>query len=279
MLISAITFVLYIVILIAIGVITYLRAKSYSDYTLAGRSNNKWVTAISAESSDMSGWLLMGLPGAAYAAGFASIWIMIGLIFGTMFNWIFVANRLRVATEVYNVYSITEYFEKRVNDKSGTVAIVSGVAIIIFMIINASAEIIGSGKLLNATFGLDYSVGIVVGLVIVVMYTFLGGYMAVSWSNLFQGSIMFFALLFVPIAVLLKVGGITPTVESLFLKDPNFFLFLNGETELLPSLSIILGGLSVGLCYFGMVHVLTCFMSIKNSSEIKDSTFIATTSR
>ena len=277
MLISAITFVLYIVILIAIGVITYLRAKSYSDYTLAGRSNNKWVTAISAESSDMSGWLLMGLPGAAYAAGFASIWIMIGLIFDTMFNWIFVANRLRVATEVYNVYSITEYFEKRVNDKSGTVAIVSGVAIIIFMIINASAEIIGSGKLLNATFGLDYSVGIVVGLVIVVMYTFLGGYMAVSWSNLFQGSIMFFALLFVPIAVLLKVGGITPTVESLFLKDPNFFLFLNGETELLPSLSIILGGLSVGLCYFGMVHVLTCFMSIKDSSEIKDSTFIATT--
>ncbi|HBZ36100.1 MAG TPA: sodium:proline symporter, partial [Rikenellaceae bacterium] len=162
-----------------------------------------------------------------------------------MFNWIFVANRLRVATEVYNVYSITEYFEKRVNDKSGTVAIVSGVAIIIFMIINASAEIIGSGKLLNATFGLDYSVGIVVGLVIVVMYTFLGGYMAVSWSNLFQGSIMFFALLFVPIAVLGKVGGFTPTVESLFLKDPNFFLFLNGETELLPSLSIILGGLSV----------------------------------
>ena len=145
MFISALTFVLYIVILIAIGVITYLRAKSYSDYNLAGRSNNKWVAAISAESSDMSGWLLMGLPGAAYAAGFSSIWIMIGLIFGTMFNWIFVANRLRVATEVYNVFSITEFFEKRVNDKSGVVALVSGIAVIVFMIINASAEIIGSG--------------------------------------------------------------------------------------------------------------------------------------
>ena len=113
MFISALTFVLYIVILIAIGVITYLRAKSYSDYNLAGRSNNKWVAAISAESSDMSGWLLMGLPGAAYAAGFSSIWIMIGLIFGTMFNWIFVANRLRVATEVYNLNFPTSIIDKK----------------------------------------------------------------------------------------------------------------------------------------------------------------------
>ena len=277
MLASAITFILYITILIVIGIVTYLRAKSYSDYTLAGRSNNKWVAAISAESSDMSGWLLMGLPGAAFAGGFSSIWIMIGLIFGTMLNWMYVANRLRIATEVYNVYSITEYFEKRVNDKSGSVALVSGIAIIIFMIINASAEIIGSGKLLNATFGLNYSTGIVIGLVIVVLYTFLGGYMAVSWSNLFQGSIMFLALLFVPLAVLTEIGGYRQTVKSLFQQNPAFFQFFNGETEFFPAMSIALGGLGVGMCYFGMVHVLTCFMSIKNSSEIKDSTFIDTT--
>ena len=277
MFISALTFVLYIVILIAIGVITYLRAKSYSDYNLAGRSNNKWVAAISAESSDMSGWLLMGLPGAAYSAGFSSIWIMIGLIFGTMCNWIFVANRLRVATEVYNVFSITEFFEKRVNDKSGVVALVSGIAVIVFMIINASAEIIGSSKLLNATFGLDYHVGIVVGLIIVMVYTFLGGYMAVSWSNLFQGSIMFLALLFVPIAVMCEMGGVMPAIQDLALRNPGFFQFFNGETRFLPAFSIMIGGLSVGICYFGMVHVLTCFMSIKHSSEIKDSTFIATT--
>ncbi|ATW25074.1 sodium/proline symporter [Candidatus Formimonas warabiya] len=274
---SAVIFVLYLLVLVAIGVITYLRAKSYSDYTLAGRSNNKWVTAISAESSDMSGWLLMGLPGSAYAAGFASIWIIIGLIFGTMFNWIFIANRLRVATEVYNAFSITEYFEKRVNDKTGSVALCAGIAIIVFMIINSSAEIIGSGKLLNATFGLDYSVGIVVGLIIVVLYTFLGGYMAVSWSNLFQGTLMFFALLFVPVAVLVQMGGYGPAIESLYQQAPGFFQFLNGETRFFPALSIILGGLGVGLCYFGMVHVSTCFMAIKDPSEIKDSTFIATT--
>lgn len=273
---SVVVFVVYLVVLIGIGVITYLRTKSYSDYNLAGRSNNKWVTAISAESSDMSGWLLMGLPGAAYAAGFSSIWIIVGLIFGTMFNWIFAANRLRIASESYGAYSITEYFEKRVNDKKGTVALVSGVAIIIIMIINSSAEIIGSGKLLNATFGLDYEVGIVVGLVIVVLYTFLGGYMAVSWSNLFQGTIMFFALLLVPVAVIVKIGGFGQVVDSLYQQMPTFFQFCNGETGF-SAVSIILSGLGVGICYFGVVHVLTCFMSIKKSSEIKDSTFIATT--
>lgn len=277
MVVSTVIFILYLLILVAIGVITFIRAKSYSDYTLAGRSNNKWVTAISAESSDMSGWLLMGLPGAAYSAGFASIWIIIGLIFGTLANWVFIANRLRVATEVYNTFSITEYFEKRVNDKTGSVSLFAGIAIIVFMIINSSAEIIGSGKLLNATFGMDYNVGIVVGLVIVVLYTFLGGYMAVSWSNLFQGTLMFFALLFVPIAVIVKIGGFGPAIESLYNQMPQFFQFLNGETRFFPGLSIALGGLGVGLCYFGMVHVSTCFMAIKDPSEIKDSTFIATT--
>ena len=129
----------------------------------------------------------------AYASGFASIWTLIGLIFGTMLNWMVIANRLRIASEVFDVYSITEFFERRVGDKKGHVGLVAGIAVIVFMIINASAEIIGSGKLLNAIFGLDYSVGIVIGLAIMMIYTFLGGYMAVSWSNLFQGTLMFFA--------------------------------------------------------------------------------------
>lgn len=268
MTIGVFMFVAYLILLVGIGVVTYLRTKSYSDYNLAGRSNNKWVTAISAESSDMSGWLLMGLPGAAYAAGFSSIWIIIGLIFGTMANWVFCANRLRIASESYEAFSITEFFEKRLNDKKGTVAMVSGVAIIIIMIINSSAEIIGSGKLLNATFGLDYNTGIVVGLVIVMIYTFLGGYMAVSWSNLVQGSIMFLALLLVPIAVIVKVGGLEPVIDTLYQQDPTFFMFTNGETGF-NAFSIIMGGLGVGICYFGVVHVLTCFMSIKKALKSK----------
>ena len=275
MTISVIIFALYLIVLVGIGVVTYLRTKSYSDYNLAGRSNNKWITALSAESSDMSGWLLMGLPGSAYAAGLSSIWILIGLIFGTMLNWMLAANRLRIASESYNAFSITEYFEKRLNDKKGTISLVSGIAIVIIMIINSSAEIIGSGKLLNATFGLDYNTGIVIGLLIVVVYTFLGGYMAVSWSNLFQGTIMFFALMLVPAAVIIKTGDLGGMIDEMYQGMPTFFQFCNGETGF-AAFSIILGGLGVGICYFGVVHVLTCFMSIKESSEIKDSTLIAT---
>lgn len=275
MLTSVITFVLYLVILVGIGVVTYLRTKSYSDYNLAGRSNNKWVTAISAESSDMSGWLLMGLPGSAMLCGFSSIWIIIGLIFGTMANWVFCANRLRIASESYQAFSITEFFEKRLGDEKGTIALVSGIAIIIIMIINSSAEIIGSGKLLNATFGIEYEWGIVIGLAIVVIYTFLGGYMAVSWSNLVQGSLMFIALIFVPIVAIVKIGGFEQAVDDIYARMPEFFQFTNGQTGF-GAFSIIMGGLGVGICYFGVVHVLTCFMSIKNSSEIKDSTLIAT---
>lgn len=275
MTVSIIIFVAYLIVLVGIGVATYLKTKSYSDYNLAGRSNNKWITAISAESSDMSGWLLMGLPGSAYLAGFSSIWILIGLIFGTLANWVFCANRLRIASESYEAFSITEFFEKRLNDKKGTVALVSGIAIIIIMTINSSAEIIGSGKLLNATFGMDYHAGIVVGLVIMMVYTFLGGYMAVSWSNLIQGTLMFLALLLVPAAVIVKVGGLEPVVDSLYQQMPTFFMFTNGETGF-NAFSIIVGGIGVGICYFGVVHVLTCFMAIKNSSEIKDSTLIAT---
>lgn len=275
MAVSVAVFVGYIVILIGIGLVTYLKTKSHSDYTLAGRSNNKWVAAISAESSDMSGWLLMGLPGAAYAAGFSSIWILTGLIFGTMINWMVIGNRIRIASETYQVLSITEYFERRVHDVKGHVGMVSGVAVIVFMVINASAEIIGSGKLLNATFGMEYRTGIVIALLVVIAYTFLGGYMAVSWSNLFQGTLMFFALLFVPVAVIVKLGGWGPAMEEFYSQMPSFFQFCNGETGW-SAVSIALGGLGVGVCYFGMVHVLTCFMSIKKSSEIKDSTLIAT---
>ena len=272
---SVIVFLLYIVLLVAIGIVTYMRTKSSKDYMLAGRANNKWVTAISAESSDMSGWLLMGLPGAAYSMGFAAIWTLIGLLFGTMLNWMISANRLRVASEVYDCLSVTEFFEKRVNDTKGTVGLISGIAVLIIMIINSSAEIIGSGKLLNATFGLNYSTGIIIAMFIVIVYTFLGGYMAVSWSNLFQGSLMFFVMLLVPIIVVFKMGGLNDFVATMS-QTEGFFHWTNGLTGF-GAFSTIAGGIGIGVCYFGVVHVLTCFMSIKDSSEIKDSTFIGTT--
>lgn len=268
-------FVAYLIMLVGIGYASFLRAKTYSDHTIAGRSSNKWVTAISAESSDMSGWLLLGLPGMAYATGYGSVWTLLGLLAGTLFNWVVVANRLRTITEHYNAITLIDYFEKRVNDEKGTIGIISGIVIILFMIINSSAEIIGSGKLLNAAFGFDYSVGIIIGVGIVLVYTFLGGFLAVTWSNLIQGSIMFFVLVFVPIVAISSAGGINNATLNLVNQDPNFFSLISGNKGFWPIFGLIMGGLGIGIGYPGQPHILTNFMSIRDPKEIKDSTLIA----
>ncbi len=273
--VNVLIFGAYLLLLVGIGYVTYLRANTYGDYTIAGRSNNKWVTAISAESSDMSGWLLLGLPGMAFASGFGAIWVIIGILFGTLFNWTVVAGRLRTASEYYGAVTLTEYFEKRLNDRKGVIGYISAIVIVLFMIINSAAEIIGSGKLLNAAFGFDYNVGIIIGVIIVLAYTFLGGFLAVSWSNLIQGSLMFLALLIVPLTALFRVGGLSDAAASLLKANPSYFSLLGGSEGFWPILGLILGGVGIGIGYPGQPHILTNFMSIKNPQEIKDSTLIS----
>jgi sodium/proline symporter len=273
--INIIVFAFYLIMLVGIGYASFLRAKTYSDHTIAGRSSSKWVTAISAESSDMSGWLLLGLPGMAYATGYGSVWTLLGLLAGTLFNWVVIANRLRTITEHYNAITLIDYLEKRVDDQKGTLGVIAGIVIILFMIINSSAEVIGSGKLLNAAFGFDYSVGIFIGVGIVLVYTFLGGFLAVTWSNLIQGSIMFFVLVFVPMAAISSAGGISNVAVNLVNQDPKFFSLLGGSRGFWPIFGLIMGGLGIGIGYPGQPHILTNFMSIKDPKETKDATLIA----
>ena len=265
----------YLLLLVGVGYVTYLRTKSYEDFTIAGRTNNMWVTAISAESSDMSGWLLLGLPGLAYVSGFGAVWTLIGVLFGTLFNWTVIANRLRTISEHYNAVTLTGYLQKRLNDNKGIVNILAAIILVVFMVINASAEIIGSGKLLNVAFGLDYDIGIIIAIGIVLVYTFLGGYLAVSWSNLIQGSIMVAALVIVPLAAFMNVGGFSNLTANLTSQDSNFFLLLSGENTFWGILGLMLGGLGIGIGYPGQPHILTSFMSIKEPKEIKYSTLIA----
>lgn len=265
----------YLILLVSIGYVTFVRTKSYEDFTIAGRSNNMWVTAISAESSDMSGWLLLGLPGLAYVAGFGAIWTLIGVIFGTLLNWTIIANRLRTISEHYHSVTLTGYFQKRLNDDKGIINILAAIILVVFMVINASAEVIGSGKLLNVAFGLDYNIGILIAMGIVLIYTFMGGYLAVSWSNLIQGSIIFITLVLVPIVALTKIGGLGRLSADLISQDPNFFNFLSGENTFLGVLGLIIGGLGIGIGYPGQPHILTSFMSIKDPKEIRHSTVIA----
>ncbi len=202
-----IVLILYFAVLLGIGVYTSKKAKSYSEYNLAARSNNKWIAGISTQSSSTSGWMLLAMPGLAFTYGFGVVWTLIGWMGGSLFNWIILAKRLRIATETYDTVSVVEYFEKRTGDKKGIVGLISGLSIVVLMIINSSGELIGCGKLIQAAFGVDFTIAVTVGLVIVAFYTFLGGYMAVSWSNLIQGSLMFIALLLVPLYAIFSYGG------------------------------------------------------------------------
>ena len=186
------------------------------------------------------------------------------------------AKRLRLATETYDSVSIVEYFEKRTGDKKGIVGLISGISIIVLMIINSSGELIGCGKLIQSAFGLDINTATTIGLVIVVIYTFLGGYMAVSWSNLLQGALMFIALLIVPIYAVINYGGFHDIAADAIQYDPDMFSFLSDEMTLQEKVVLVSGGVGIGFMYPGMVHALTGLMAIKDPKEVKDSALIAT---
>lgn len=276
MITKIIVLLLYLLILLAIGVYTSKKANSYDGFNLAGRGNNKWIGGISTQSASTSGWMLLAMPGLAYAGGFSVVWTITGWLGGSLINWIILGKRLRVATEKYDAVSCTEYFEKRTDDKAGVIGIVSAIAIVILMAINSSSEMIGFGKLLTAVFDIDYSLAVTVGLIVVAIYTFLGGYMAVSWTNLLQGTLMFLALAIVPTVAIADIGGFHDMAENLIAQEPDFFHFLGGMTEGKEIILSLSGGLGISLLYPGMVHALTGIMAIKDPNEVKDSALIAT---
>lgn len=179
-----ISFGVYLVGMLAIGLIFYKRTENLADYVLGGRGLNSWVTALSSQASDMSGWLLMGLPGYAYLSGLESIWIAIGLAVGTYINWRFIAKRLRQYTEVAgDAITLSVYFENRFRDKSKILRTVSAIFILIFFILYTSSGLVAGGKLFNTVFGISYISALTIGTIVVISYTFLGGFMAVSWTD------------------------------------------------------------------------------------------------
>ena len=268
-------FILYMVMLVGIGVYTARRTKSYAGFNLADRANNKWIAGISTQTSSTSGWMLLGMPAAAYFMGFGVVWILLGWLTGALFNWMILAKRLRLETEKQGAVSLVEFFSTISNDKTGRVALASGVSIIVLMIINVGAEIIGSGKLLEAAFGIDFRVGVTIGIAITMLYTFLGGYLAVSWTNLIEGAMMFLVLLLVPLALLVVTGGFGAFTPNLYAQDPYYFTFLSGTTGFWRVVAFITGGFGIALMYPGMIHNTTGLIAIKKPEEIKFSALIA----
>lgn len=266
---------LYMVIMIGIGFYYARRNTSVSDYVLGGRSLNPWVTALSAQASDMSGWLLTGLPGLAYLSlsGFKEAsWTAIGLAIGTFLNWVLVARRLRSFTEVsQNSLTLPDYLQNRFRDHSSILKTATAVASIIFFLIYTSSMFVAGAKLFSTIFPISYTQGLLVGSLIIISYTFLGGFLAVCTTDTVQGMLMFFALVFVPLAAISYVGGFGQTFTQI---DPaTWQLFPNGDGSVTTLL--IASSLAWGLGYFGQPHILVRFMAVAKPKDIKPATIVA----
>jgi sodium/proline symporter len=256
---------LYFSAMLGIGLYAYRKSTSdVSGYMLGGRSLSPSVAALSAGASDMSGWMLMGLPGAMYISGVSSLWIAIGLVLGAFLNYLIVAPRLRTYTEVANdSITLPDFFENRFNDNSRLLRVVSSVVIVVFFTLYTSSGIVAGGKLFESSFGLNYEVGLYVTAGVVVAYTLFGGFLAVSLTDFVQGCIMFVALVLVPIVTISEVGGISEIHASINTINPALLDIFSGV-----SLISIFSAMAWGLGYFGQPHIIVRFMAIRHVKDM-----------
>ena len=273
-----IAFVLYLLLMMMIGIYYYRRTHSMADYILGNRRLGPWVTSMSAEASDMSGWMLMGLPGAAYVSGLNAGWIAVGLALGTYANWKFVAKRLRKYTELANnSLKLPDFLRNRYMDHSDLLRIIPAIFILIFFIIYTSSGFVAGGKLFETIFHLPYNVSVLLGAGVVIFYTLAGGFLAVAATDFIQGVMMFFAIIIVPGMAIYALGGINDTASAINLINPNFFNpLINGDGSTITFISFI-SLVGWGLGYFGQPHILVRFMAIRNAKEISQATHIAMT--
>ena len=279
-----IAFILYLCIMLGIGFYFSNKSKKLSDYFLAGRGLGSWVTAMSAQASDMSGWLLMGLPGAAYATGMGNYWIAIGLAIGTILNWAFVAKPLRKFTEVCgDSITIPQYFQNRFKSDSPVVRMVCAVVIFIFFLVYTTSAFVSGGKLFQVVFNIDsnndaYSkAAIIISALIIVTYTFFGGFNAVAWTDLIQGLLMVVTIVILPIALIANTPDFsaemlanTPKMVAEGADTSGFMSMFSGRSAV-----SIISDLAWAFGYFGMPHILVRFMAIKDTKEVKKSGIIA----
>ena len=257
-------FIVYLIGMMGIGVFYYYKTKNLSDYILGGRGLSPAVAALSAGASDMSGWLLLGLPGAMYAGGMSNIWIAVGLSIGAYLNWQFVAKRLRKYTEkAGDAITLPDYLENRFNDTSRVLRVMSAVVILIFFTIYVTSGLVGGAILFEKSFGMNYQLAHWVGALVIVSYTFLGGFMAVSLTDFIQGILMFIALLLVPVIVINMLGSWHEVVAKAGAIDASHVDAFSGMTFL-----GIISLMAWGFGYFGQPHILARFMAIRSANEV-----------
>lgn len=260
-----ISLAIYFILMIAIGVYAYFKQQNdVEGYMLGGRQLSPAVAALSAGASDMSGWLILGLPGYMYASGIVSLWIAGGLTLGAFVNYLLVAPRLRVFTEIAdNALTLPDYFSNRFNDTSHLLRIMSAVVIIVFFTVYTAASLVGGGKLFESSLGMSYDLGIWLTAGVVVAYTLFGGFLAVSLTDFVQGVIMLVAMLLVPIVAFSEIGGLSAGIEVARSVNPELFNIMSGVT--------VMGAISLaawGLGYFGQPHIIVRFMAIRSVKDV-----------
>lgn len=265
-------FISYFILLGFIAFLSYKKQKTEEDYILGARSLNFWLTALSAHASDMGSWLFLGYPALIFVSGMNGAWAAIGLILFMYLNWQFIAPKIRVATEQTKSLTLSAYFESRFGDTKGTIRVISAAISVLFFTVYISSGLVGMGIIVETLFGINYGIGISIGLAAVVAYVLSGGYKTIAWIDLFQGFFLLFVILLIPLIFIGKIGGITPIFAKM--KELGLSTKLFSRSSLLKDLFVAAGW---GLGYFGQPHIITKFMGIGKVSEMHKAKYLGIT--
>lgn len=266
-------FIAYFCVLMAIGLISHHKQTSSADFIVGNRSLNFWVTALSAHASDMSSWLFMAFPAAIFLGGLSQAWIAFGLIMGMLLNWQFVAKKLRTSTEKYDSYTLSTFFEKRFKDTSGILRVLTAVVALFFLTCYVAAGLIAMGGILESMFGINFYVGLTIATIVILIYTFTGGFITVAWTDLFQALFLLSMIILVPtIAYFSLDDGFESILKAAEAK--NISLAFIPDMSFDSILTILFLTFSWGLGYFGQPHIVTKFMGINNVDNMNKSKYV-----
>lgn len=263
---------LYIVLLILIGCFAYRKHLSASDFIIGGRSLNVWLTALAAHASDMSSWLFIGYPAVIFTTGMYHSWTAIGLLVFMYLNWQLVAPKIRVMTERSSSLTFSSFFESRLNDTSGTLRVVTAIICFFFYTVYISAGLVGLGLLLETLFGVTYETGIWIGILFVIPYVFIGGYLMLAWVDLFQGFFLLAVIVFVPLNLIMRLGGFSEVNNAISLSHLSTSLLPHFSLKTIWEAFLLFAGFGLG--YFGQPHIVTKFMGIRHVNQINRSKYI-----
>jgi sodium/proline symporter len=272
---TLIAFLFYLLVILVVGLVMYNRNKSHQDFIIGGRAMNPWVVAFSERASGESAWLLLGLPGLGYAAGYIGMWDAIGCVSGIILYWLVIAEKLRIQSELSGSITLPDFFAAKFSNLQKPLRLTATLIIIFFFTFYLAAQFNGAGKVLNVTFDIPNEFGILIGTVVIVFYTMMGGFLAVAWTDLIQGIIMIGALVILPVVGLIEIMEQHHSLDSALASAGTDFTDVTGGTTGWAAFAVIISGLSWGLGYMGQPHLLTRFMSINHSGNIKISRRIA----